>query len=1125
MEVIHRKDEIMVKKYFLVTVLVCCLSAISFGQSSVRVWEESLILPTYRLEPPDLNPMFYEHESYQGAKKKIYPYPFQDRVTNIREQKTYKALYLENDYIRLSILPELGGRLFSAVDKTNNYEIFYHQHVIKPALIGMLGAWISGGIEWCVFHHHRNSTYMPVDYTLAENPDGSKTIWFGELERRHRMKWIIGITLYPNKSYIEATVRIFNRTAVPHSILYWANVAVHANDDYQVIFPPSVQVATYHSKNDFSHWPVSNEVYRGVDYKGVDLSWWKNHPEPVSFFAWDLKEDFSGGYDHDEQAGVVHVGNHHIVCGAKLWEWSPGPRGRMWDKILTDTDGPYAELMVGAYSDNQPDYSWIKPYEVKTFKQYWFPVRDIGGFKNANTNAAVNLEFKSNNITKIGFCTTSQYSGAKVLLKAGDKLLLEQRVDIGPGRPFTREVTVPVGTKEEDLHVSLLSSSNATLITYQPVKRKYNPELPEVVKAPPPPKDIENIEELYLTGLRLEQIHNPRVDPYAYYEEALRRDPGDSRTNTILGINYSKRAMFKQAEQKLRKAIERISAEYTRPKCTEAYYHLGLALRAQGKFDEAYDVFYRATWDSAFHSAAYYQLVEMSCRKQDFTSALEQIVRSLSTNALNSKALSIKAAVLRKLGQFKQAKQVALDVIAVDPLDFFAMNELYLAESGLRSKTRAKKALANLTKKMRSEAEYYLELAVDYGNCGLWDEAIEVLLRPVKEKTDFAGTYPMVYYYLGYFCRQKGNNREASRHFSRAAKMPTDYCFPFRLESIEVLNAVIKHNPSDARACYYLGNLLYDHQPQEAIKLWEKSRAIDDSFATVHRNLGWGYYRTENNIPKAIDCYEKAVACNSKEPRLYVELDRLYEVENVPLLKRLALLEKNHQTVVKRNDSFLREIMALVLVGRYDEALDFLTNNHFHVREGGGGIHDVYVDGHLLRGLSYFKNKKFNKALGDFHKASEYPENLSVGRPKNDRRAPHVAYCIGTAYETLGDAEKAAEFYKRAADQKVTSRRPEARFYQGLCMSKLGQKDSAKKIFEELIDAAKQELSQEASVDVFAKFGQQQTETARKASAHYALGLGYLGKGLLDEARAEFEKAVKLNVSHIWAKAQLAELR
>jgi len=1113
------------KKYFIAIVSTFFLTTITWAQPVVKIWEEPLTLPTYRLDSPDLNPMFYTHESYQGAEKRIYPYPIQDKVTDIREDKTYNVLYLENDYIRLSVLPQIGGRLFSAVDKTNNYEIFYHQHVIKPALIGMLGAWISGGIEWCVFHHHRNTTLMPVDYTLAENPDGSKTIWFGEFERRHRMKWIIGITLYPDKSYIEAKVLLFNRTAFPHSILYWANVAVHVNDDYQIIFPPSVQVATYHSKNDFAHWPISNEVYRGVDYKGVDLSWWKNHPEPVSFFAWDLKEDFFGGYDHGKQAGVVHVGNHHIVCGAKLWEWSPGPFGRMWDKILTDTNGPYAELMAGACSDNQPDYSWIKPYEVKTFKQYWYPVRGIGGFKNANINAAVNLQVEPNSIARIGFCTTSQYSDARVLLEAGDKLIFEQQINIAPDKPFAREVAVPAGTKETDLKVSLLLSSNETLISYQPVERKHNPELPQVVKPPPAPGDVKSVEELYLTGLRVEQIHNPRVDPCAYYEEALKRDPGDSRTNTILGINYNKRAMFEQAEARLRKAIERISAEYTRPGNTEAYYQLGLALVAQGKFDQAYQAFYRATWDYAFHSAAYYQLAELSCRKRDFTCALEQIDKSLSTNALNTKALGIKAAVLRKLGKPEQAKQIVSGVIAADPLDFLAINELYLAESALGLKAGAEKILADLTTKMRGEVESYLELAVDYGSCGLWDEAIEVLLHPVKNKMDFAGTYPMVYYYLGYFYQQKGNAAEASKYYSLAAKMPSDYCFPFRLESIEVLNSAIEHSSSDAKAYYYLGNLLYDLQPDRAVSLWEKSRAIDGSFAVVHRNLGWAYYRTKADLSQAVASYEKAVACNSKDPRLYVELDYLYEVGNVSPKKRLALLEGNHQTVVKRNDSFLREIMVLVLVGRYDEALDFLANNHFHVREGGGEIHDVYVDGRLLRGLRYFESKKFNEALKDFLAASEYPENLSVGRPKNDRCAPQVAYYIGTAYEALGDAKKAAEFYQKATDQKGTSGWPETRYYQGLSLRELGQKDAANKIFEELIDSGRQKLSQKPQIDFFAKFGEQQTEAARQADAHYVLGLGYLGKGMLDEAGTEFEEAVKLNVSHVWARAQLDKLK
>ncbi|MBW8041881.1 MAG: DUF5107 domain-containing protein [Planctomycetes bacterium] len=1123
----------MAKKHTLTIIFFCFLTTIASAKSGVRIWEERIDLPTYRLDPPDLNPIFYKHESYQGAQKKIYPYPFMDGVTDIRERKTYKALYLENDYIKLSILPEIGGRLFSALDKTNNYEIFYHQHVIKPALIGMLGAWISGGVEWCVFHHHRNTTHMPIDYTLTENPDGSKTIWFGELERRHRMKWIIGITLYPEKSYIEATVKFFNRTPYPHSILYWANVAVHANDDYQIIFPPSVQFATFHSKNDFTHWPISSESYRGVNYKGVDLSLWKNHPEPVSFFAWDLKEDFSGGYDHSKQAGVVHVGNHNIVCGAKLWEWSPGERGRMWDKILTDTDGPYAELMVGAFSDNQPDYSWIKPYEVKTFKQYWYPVREMGGFKNANLNAAANLEFKPGNLVKVGFNTTSRHKNAKALLTIGDKVILKQTIDISPNKPFTRELTVPAGTEETDLKAALISRSNEILIAYQPVESKYNPDLPKVVKSPPVPKDIESIEQLYLTGLRMEQIHNPRVDAYAYYQEALRRDPGDSRTNTILGINYNRRGMFKEAEIHLRKAIERISAEYTRAGNTEAFYHLGLSLKAQRRFDEAYDAFYRATWDYAFHSSAYHQLAELSCRKGDFDSALEQIGRALSTNTMNTKALNIKAAILRHLGNPKLAKENARDVVATDPLDFMAMNELYLAESALRSRRRAGSLLNDLTAKMRGQVESYLELAVDYGNCGLWDEAIEVLSRPIENKMDFAGRYPMVYYYLGYFYQQKSGSplgdalrrNKGSKYFSLAAKMPSDYCFPYRLESIEVLNSAIEYNPSDARAHYYLGNLLYDLQPQAAIKHWEKSRQIDNLFAIVHRNLGWGYYRTERDTPKSITSYEKAIACNKEKPRWYVELDDLYELGNVPTQKRLALLEENHRTVIKRKDSFLREIILLVIAGKYDEAIGFLADNHFHVREGGGEIHGVFVDAHLLRGIQQLKNKKKERALKDFQAASEYPENLSVGRPKNDKRAPQIAYYIGTAYEALGKVQKAQEYYKKSANQKGTSRWSGTRFYQGLALKKLGQKDAADKIFDELVKKGKDKLTQEAEIDFFAKFGEVQTPEAQQASAHYTLGLGYLGKGMLEKARAEFEETVRLNVSHLWAKAQLAELK
>ena len=1104
----------------LVTVTASAQSGPAPAQGQVRIWEEPLVLPSYRVDPPDPSPMFYTGASYQGAQKRIYPYPLIDRITGIRQEGTWKSLNLENEYIKLSVLPEIGGRLFSAVDKTDNYDIFYHQHVIKPALIGMLGAWISGGIEWCVFHHHRNTTYMPVDYTLAENPDGSKTIWFGETERRHRMRWIIGITLYPDKSYIEATVKMFNRTAVPNSILYWANVAVHVNDDYQVIFPPSVQVATYHSKNDFSYWPIGQGRYRGTDYKGVDLSWWKNHPNAVSFFAWDRQEDFMGGYDHGRDAGVASIGDHHVVTGAKLWEWGPN---NIWDtKVLTDSDGPYAELMVGAFSDNQPDYSWIKPYEVKVFKQYWYPIRGIGGMKNANLDATVNLELDPNGTAKFGFNTTSRHKRAKVVLAAGDKTVFEKTINVGPDKPYVTKVKVPDGTQETALKASLVTSDGRTLVSYQPQKRPQPEKLPDIVKAPPAPKDIEKIEDLYLTGLRLEQICNPSVDPFDYYREALKRDPDDSRTNTIVGVNYNKRGMYEQAEEHLRRAIRKLSTDYTRPVNTEAYYHLGLALKGQGRLDEAYDAFYRATWDYAFHSAGYFQLATLSSRKGDFAKALEQIDQSLSTNALNTKAAGLRAAMLRKRGRPAEAAAPIHSVLTSDPLDFLAMNETYLS----RSKSVGKQVLARMKTAMRDDAQSYLELAADYMDWGLWDEAINVLQRPVRGRMQFAGTYPLVYYYLGYLYEQKGQAEKAMEQYRLAAKMPPDYCFPFRLESADVLKAAIKANPSDARAYYYLGNLLYDNQPEKAIEAWEKSASLDGTLAVVHRNLGWGYFRHDANTVKAIASYEKAVACTGRDAGYYLELDDLYERANASPEKRLKLLEDNHGLIAQRKPLLIREIALLVPLGKCDRAIDLLTNNQFYTSEGGGReLHDTYVDAHLLRGLAYMSEKQYEKALKHFQQASEYPENLAIERPENDRRGPQVAYLTGTAYAALGQAEQANKSYTQATTQEIRFGGSEARFYQAMALREVGQKEKADGIFKDMVASGTRRISGESDVDFFAKFGEQQTRQGQRASAYYELGLGLLGQGRVEEAKGQFDQALKFNAGHTWARYYSASLK
>ncbi len=517
--------------------------------AQVRVWEESRVIPTYLWGPGELNPIFYTGRSYVAIKGNIYPYPLYDDLSDKRADRTYRLLCLENPYVRLCVLPELGGRIFSGVNKTDSYSFFYEQHVVKPGILSMIGAWTSGGVEWNIPHIHRASGLLPVDSRVVENEDGSKTIWVGETELRHRMRWVVGVTLFPDRSYIEATVKLINRTPLQHSFLAFANAAVPVNEDYQVIFPEDVRYGASHGKTQFVSWPVGAESYDEPADRRVNISWWKNHRNFFSTFAFESREDFFGGYDHGRDAGLVHVADHHLVPGKKFWEWGAGPSGRMWDQILSDTDGPYIELMGGGYTDNQPDYSWIQPHEVKVFRHYWYPVRQLGGFKKANLEAALNLEADAGKI-RFALNTTSEVHGATARLQGGGRTIHEETVDIGPAHPFDRELPLPDGVRREDLRASL-SAANRELISYQPPPASSSPP-PTPVQSPPAPAEIRSADELYLAGQRLDQFYSTLHEPDEFYAELLRRDPGDSRANTALASLYCTRGLFEQAEQRAR---------------------------------------------------------------------------------------------------------------------------------------------------------------------------------------------------------------------------------------------------------------------------------------------------------------------------------------------------------------------------------------------------------------------------------------------------------------------------------------------------------------------------------------------------------------------------------------------
>ena len=1081
--------------------------------AEVRVREETLRLPTYVAGDPEPNPMFYFGRASQGAEGRVYPYPLYDTLTDRREDRDYHLIVLENEFVRLGVLPEIGGRLFEGIDKSNGYHFLYRQHVIKPALIGLIGAWISGGIEWNIPHHHRATTFLPVQHRLEKHPDGSQTVWVGELELRHRTRWAVGYTLHPGKSYFEAKLRLLNRTPFVHTLLCFANVAVHVDENYQVIFPPRTQFVTHHHKREFTTWPIATTRYGGYDFRpGVDVSWFKNHVAANSMFAWNYEDDFLAGYDHGRQAGLLSIADHHIVPGKKLWTWGNGPRGRMWDKILTDDDGPYIELMVGAYSDNQPDYSWLQPGEVKAFSIFWYPFQGIRGVKHANLDAALNLEV-TNRTARLGFCTTSARPAAQVRLldRTRNRVLLDREVAVAPSAPFQAEVALPPDVTETDLRVSL-SAEGRELIAYTPLPPADAP-MPEPVQPPRPPAEIVTVEELYLTGLRIEQFHNPNLDPEPYWEEGLRRDPGDARVNTALGIRLLKAARYGEAETRFRQAIARLTAQYTTPKDAEPIYYLGVTLQAQERPEEAFTEFYRATWSAAWRGPAYFGLAEIATLRGDRAKALEFVERALEANALDLRAQTLRAALLRHAGRTRDAlAQLNRAQRRSDPLDVRILAERWLA-------TRRSPAAAAMTSTFLAHPATALETAAEYLNSGLYQDGYDVLTALVAAAPEPSRLSPLVEYFLGEFAELLSRPDAAARHRQRAQDLSPAYVFPFQAELIPVLRRAMEANPSDARAPYYLGNLLFDWQPAEAVRLWEQSAALDPAFAIVHRNLGIAYSHqpSGNALDRAIASLEKAVALSDPYPLHFFELDQLYAAAGVAPDRRLAQLERHVDRVAQRDDALSRLIALLVLHGRYDDAIRFMTGRKFEVWEGGSlSVADHWVDAHVLRGRRHLAAGRAAEALADFEAADHLPDNL----PSEDRgrggHAAEVAWWIGSAQSALGRSEAAREAWTRATESRASDGQ---RYYQGRAFEQLGEPDRARALYRQLIEDGRERLGSGKTVDFFASFGEQQSQRSRQATGHAWIGLGQLGLGETAEANTALGEALAVSPDHLEAVA------
>lgn len=1101
------------------------------GQLVVKIWEEVVNIPTYGIGKPDKNPMFFEKRVYQGSSGVVYPYPVIEKIYDEKEDKEYKGLFLENKYLKIMVLPELGGRIQMAYDKIKERHFIYYNQVIKPALVGLTGPWISGGIEFNWPQHHRPSTFEPLDYTLSENADGSKTVWVNEIERMFGTKGMAGFTLYPDKAYLEIKAQLYNRTSLPQTFLWWANPAVKVNDDYQSVFPPDVNAVFDHGKRDVSKFPIATDTYYKVDYSpGTDISRYKNIPVPTSYMAINSDYNFVGGYEHDTQAGVLHVANHHISPGKKQWTWGHGDFGQAWDRNLTDEDGPYIELMAGVFTDNQPDFSWIMPYEEKSFTQYFLPYRELGVVKNATKDILINLEKEAGNQVCLKIFVTSEQKVNYIKLTAGNAVLLEETISLSPENVYERIITLQNDVTEDQFLLVVKAASGRELIRYEPAKNRKN-EIPEPAKPALEPKDTENNEQLFLTGQHLEQYRHATYSPVPYYEEALRIDSKDFRNNNALGLWYLRKGQFAKSEPYFRKAIETSTQRNCNPYDSEPHHNLGLSLKFQGKLDEAYKIFYKSTWSSAWQDSGYFSIAQIDMARGDFQLALDHISLSLNRNACNSKAYIIKAVALKNMGCFEEVILTCTHALERDRFNLGALFEKVYALKAIGKKDEAQNYLNELLELGRGYLHNFIEYSLDYEAAGLFNEAIDLLSYADTETAS-----PLVYYHLGHFYYQSERKEQALLYFKKAQIADPYLCFPNRLEDIKALQIASEVNPSDDKSHYYLGNLWYDkRQYSDAIQQWELSAKKNTSFPTVLRNLGIAYFNKQKDSVKALEYFKKAFELDKSDARILMELDQLYKRLNRKPETRLALLEENLETAELRDDIYLERAAIYNFIGQYDKAYNLIMNRQFHPWEGGEGkVSGQYIFSLVERAKKNIWAGNFKEAINQLEQVQVYPHNLGEGKLFGAREND-IFYWIGCANEKMEEEEKAKYFWQKAtvglsepsAAMFYNDQQPDKIFYQGLAWKKLGHNEKAKMIFEKLVDYANNHLEDEVKIDYFAVslpdllIFEDDLKLRNKTHCYYIMGLGYLGLNKYDDSIAAFNKVLEYDGFHFGAKAHI----
>jgi len=1052
---------------------------------AVRAWEGTIEIPTYLPGAPDPSPPFPLVNRHN-----IYPYPMLDDLSDHREMKSYRALFLENEHLRATILPELGGRLYSLYDKSANREVFYRNHVVKYGLVALRGAWISGGIEFNFPNGHTTLTVSPVEAQTRENDDGSATVIVGAMDWVTGMHWEVALTLRPGEARLEQRVALFNSTPLENLYWYWANAAVPATNDMQFDYP--MREANPHVAGEAWTYPVWN---------GVDYSWYKNVRQPTSLFGRQVHRNFFGAYYHDSDFGVVHVADFRQVPGKKIWSWGIAGDGLIWTDLLTDHDGAYNEIQSGRY-ETQLTQEFMPPRRIESWTEYWYPAQGLGSpFVEATDSLALAVGSPSsgavNHAREIALLATVDIAKARVVVKSGEKVAQEfAPVDLQAG--IAKKLALPAGLENETLAVDVEDHNGRSILHWSaadPVDG--NPDFVSVAgahEAAPSSETQGALEAAFLNGVDQEKRGDPE-GAVQTYRQVLERDPAYIPALLKLAWRSYRAADFSAAEDLIKRGLARSGSD------PQLQYAAGVIYRAEGRWGLAEDAFWTSIHFGGPIAPALAQLGEISIYQKRYEEAASLLHEALSHEPEDTLTRDDLAVALRLGGHSTEARRAvvaALKATSLFPLTLAEdwrlgrASEAPLGSKGVKS--------GAWDKPFPQDVQYYLELAAWYLRLGDFDSANETLGS--AHNLPSAEQSPLVDYYLGYIARQRGHNDQADGLIEQGSRGADNGVFPNRLEDDSVLADAASHCPKDGHVASLLGTFLFAHgRYDEAAALWRGAVENGYNNAVLERNLGVYAWRVKGDLQGAAAAYDRAIRLAPDQYRFYPELDEIYS-ELGETDRRTQLFRSAPAAVLDQDVVRVRRALLMIERRKFDEALNALSQHRFKPWEGGQIVREMYVLANLQKGRSALEHGSPAEAEKDFRRALEYPINLGVGKPDRPADAEPL-YWLGVALDAQGKTDAARAAWRRAADESAGDRMI-TQVYRAAALLRLGQTVEGRRLMDQAIAGGG---THEAG-----------------AMELYAAGLAQDLSGNEAEARRSFQHALDMNRSYWQARVELERI-